>query len=390
MRRTMTCWWRRVAAAAVLVAALGTAEAGTRPAPAAAEERGALRIARFLGEQRLPHLAQFEGTTVGGFSGMDRDPVTGTWYLLSDDRWRYNPARFYTSRLDIDPVKGTFTGVRLTGVTTLLDSAGAPYPEYGRPGSVDPESIRFDPWSRRLLWAQEGDRPRPGQSAPPLAQQSIRWTSPAGEDRGGLPLPRNLELTETDSGARRNTGIEGLTFTPHTIVAAMEGPRYEDGALPTADDGAPARLTVWDRRSGGVRAQYVYPLDALPAAPIPPTGHADSGVSELLAIDDHRFVALERSWIEGVNYRSKLYEIDLRGATDVLHRDSVATGPAYGAVSKRLLYDFGALGQPQQNFEAMSWGPRLATGECTLVVASDDNFDQREVTQFLAYALRGC
>jgi hypothetical protein len=64
-------------------------------------------------------MMRFEGTTVGGLSGIDRDPRTGTWYMISDDRWRYDPARFYTGSVDIDPRTGAFSGVRISGVSTL-------------------------------------------------------------------------------------------------------------------------------------------------------------------------------------------------------------------------------------------------------------------------------
>lgn len=381
-------WLRKSAAAAVSVIALGAVGVGARPAAAEPREEASLRISRLLGTQTLPHKMDFEGTVVGGFSGMDRDPLTGTWYFLSDDRWRYNPARFYTGRVDIDPVTGAFKGVRVNSVETLTDEDGEPYPGYGKPKSVDPESLRFDPWSRQLLWAQEGDRPDATHDVP-LSQQAIQWASKSGRRLGALPLPANLRLTDGDAGTRRNRGIEALTFTTTRIVAANEDPRYEDGPLPTVDEGATTRITVWDRLHR-VQAQYAYEIDALPAAPIPPGGITDSGVSELLAIDENRFLALERSWIEGVDYRTKLYEIDLRGADDVLDRESLADGEGYTPVSKRLVYDFGVLDGPQQNLEAMAWGPRLLTGECSLVVAADDNFDSREKALFLAFAVKGC
>ncbi len=381
---------RRIAGIAVAFTAiisLGAVEA--RPSTAAAAPQRGLQITRFLGEQQLPHKLQFAGTTVGGLSGIDRDPRTGTWYFISDDRWRYNPARFYTGRLDIDPATGAFTGMNITGVTTLRRPDGSPYPAFGQPESADPETIRFDRWSRRILWGNEGDRPDENNPTIPLSDSSVRWTDDNGRQLGELPIPENLRLTATTRGPRRNFGFEGLTFTPHTIAAITEGPRYEDGEPPTVEHGAPARITVWSR-TGRLRGQFAYPIDPLPASPIPPTGHSDSGVSEILAIDDYRYLALERSWIEGVDYRAKIYEIDLRRATNVLGRDSLATGLPYRPVTKRLLFDLSSFRQPVQNLESLAWGPRLRTGECTLVVGSDDNFDTREVTQFLAFAARGC
>ncbi|WP_243719456.1 esterase-like activity of phytase family protein [Actinomadura sp. KC06] len=399
--------WRGIAAgAAVLAVTAVPAVADGRPAANAAREAGSaadgtgteradaqpqrrLRITRFLGERRLPHKMTVEGTTFGGVSGIDRDPRTGTWYLISDDRWRYDPARFYTGRLDIDPSTGAFTGVKITGVETLTRRDGSPYPGYAKPESADPESIRYDPRSGRVLWGNEGDRPDETHPDIPVSDLSVRWAGRDGRHRGDVRLPRNLKQTDTRNGPRRNFGIEGLSFTPHGIAAMVEGPRYEDGEPPTAERGAPARLTLWSR-SGQVRAQYAYPLDRLPAKPVPPDGATDTGVSEILAIDGHRFLALERSWIQGVGYRVRLYEFDTRGATDVLGRDGLAQGGPYRPVAKRLVTDLGRGSRPVQNLEAMGWGPRLTSGECTLVVGSDDNFSAEEITHFLAFAVDGC
>ncbi|SDK29096.1 esterase-like activity of phytase family protein [Nonomuraea jiangxiensis] len=369
--------------------AFAVASVGLAPPVSAAEPHEPVRITRFLGEQRIPHKMMFGGTTVGGISGLDRDPRTGTWYFISDDRWRYNPARFYTGRLDIDRQTGAFTGVRLTGVTTLTRTDGTPFPGYGRAQAADPESIRFDRWGKRLLWGDEGDRPDAGNPDIPLSPAAVRGMNLQGRQVSELRIPSNLRLTDGESGPRRNFGFEGLAVTERTITAVTEGPRYEDGQVPTAERGAPARLTVWSRQ-GALRAQYVYPLDPLPAAPVPAGGMADTGVSEILPIDKSRFLALERAWIEGVGYRVRLYEIDLGAATNVLNRNELGDGDSYEPVTKRLVYDLGSFRAPVQNLESLAWGPRLAGGECTLVIGSDDNFDRSEVTQFMVFGVSGC
>ncbi|MEV6154100.1 esterase-like activity of phytase family protein [Nonomuraea sp. NPDC052129] len=359
-------------------------------ATAASASPQPIEITRFLGEQRLPYKMPYAGTTVGGLSGLDRDPLTGTWYLISDDRGRYGPARFYTGRLAFDWRTGAFTGVHLTGVNTFLRPDGSTYPPYGEPESADPETIRYDQWTGRLLWGDEGDRPDEGHPDIPPSGLYVHRADAQGQQVSELPMPANLRMTATDAGPRRNFGIEGLALTSRTITTATEGPRFEDGEPPTVEHGAAARLTVWSRFRSKPSAQYVYPVDPLPTAPVPPTGHSDSGVSEILAIDEHRFLALERSWLEGVGYRVKLYEIDLRGATNVLARNSLTTGEPYRAVSKRLVTDLDDIRTPVQNLESLAWGPRLRTGECTLVIGSDDNFSTEETTQFLAFATRSC
>ncbi|GAA4226347.1 esterase-like activity of phytase family protein [Actinomadura meridiana] len=364
--------------------AAGAADAA---APAGTARAG-VRITRFLGERRLPHMMKFEGTTVGGLSGIDRDPRTGTWYMISDDRWRYEPARFYTGHLDIDPATGAFSGVKLTGVSTLRRRDGSPYPGYAKEGSADPESIRYDPRSRRVLWGNEGDRPDETHEGIPVSDLALTWAGRDGRFRWSLALPQSLKQTAEHRGPRRNFGFEGVTLTSDSIAAMVEGPRYEDGEPPTVEHGAVSRLTLWNR-AGKVREQYAYPIDSLPAEPVPSTGTSDSGVSEILSVDDHRFLALERSWIEGVGYKVALYEFDTRGATNVLGRNSLTAGQRYRPVSKRLVADLGDYADPVQNFEALGWGPRLRSGECALVVGSDDNFSDEEVTQFLAFAVRG-
>ena len=379
---------RRMAGIVIAVAAVAGSGV-VQVSPVVAEPRQEVQITRFLGEQRLPYKMPFGDTLVGGLSGIDRDPRTDTWYFISDDRGRYNSPRFYTGRLDIDTDTGAFNGVSLTGVHTLLRADGTPYPAYGKSESVDPETIRYDQWSDRLLWGSEGDRTDATHPEIPLSDQSVRWVDKEGRHLGDLEVPANLKLTGADSGPRRNYGFEGLSFTPRGIAAIVEGPRYEDGESPNLEHGAPTRITVWGR-DGKLRAQYAYQVDPLPVAPVPAGGDTDTGVSEILAIDDQRFLALERSWIEGSDYRVKLYEIDLSRATNILRSPSLLEARWYRPVTKRLVADLGGYQQPVQNLESLTWGPRLRNGECTLVIGSDDNFDTHEYTQFLAFAAKGC
>ena len=41
---------------------------------------------RLLGVRTIPHRLSFDGTVVGGLSGIDRDPVDDLYYLISDDK----------------------------------------------------------------------------------------------------------------------------------------------------------------------------------------------------------------------------------------------------------------------------------------------------------------
>src|SRR5580765_674839 len=84
---------RRIAWCAPLVALLAFL-----PWPTVAQEQPL----RFLGELDLPDQSiQIDGTTVGGLSGIAYDARRGVYYIISDDRGDFGPARFYTARITI-------------------------------------------------------------------------------------------------------------------------------------------------------------------------------------------------------------------------------------------------------------------------------------------------
>jgi hypothetical protein len=124
------------------LAASGVACAQTLAAPA---NKGGPRL-RLIGHTALSHKLQFQGTTVGGLSGLDYDKQRGVYYAISDDRSDINPARFYTLKL---PITADSVGApELLKVTTLQAPNGKPYPNRRSvtpesPEVPDPESIRL-------------------------------------------------------------------------------------------------------------------------------------------------------------------------------------------------------------------------------------------------------
>ena len=140
---------RRVAWCAPLVALLALL-----PWPSAAQEKQ--QPLRFLGELDIPDQSiQIDGTTVGGLSGLAYDARRGVYYIISDDRGDFGPARFYTARisLGLDGVRD----VQFIG-TTLLDSDAAtpgiqPYAQ----NDSDTEEILLLP-DDTLLISSERDR----------------------------------------------------------------------------------------------------------------------------------------------------------------------------------------------------------------------------------------
>ncbi|MFF3262975.1 esterase-like activity of phytase family protein [Streptomyces sp. NPDC002932] len=346
--------------------------------------------ARLLGEKIVPHKLAFQGTTVGGLSGLDRNPCTGEYVAISDDRSVLQPARFYTAKIAVDGA-GVHS-VDFTSTHPFRQPDGSVYPpaSVGDGKAVDPEEVRVDPRSCRYWWAQEGDRPK--SASEPVIQPSIQFAGRFGAYRGQLPLPANYENRLDDRGLRRNKAVEAITFgdRDRVLTSAVEGPLLQDGPEPTLEHGALVRVTQ-QSRGGDVLGQFAYPLEKIFAAsdPSSPWG-PDTGVSSILAFPDDpsRYLVLERSWVAGSGYKIRLYDATTRGATDVRNVDSLA-GQRVQPMRKKLVADFDDLGlSTVDNTEGMTWGPALRGGERSLVLVSDDNFADDAVTQFVALGIR--
>lgn len=340
---------------------------------------------RLLGSATLPAGLMVDDTRVGGLSGLDYDPATRQWLLVSDDRSRHAPARVYTATLDLD-AQGLH-GVTFTGMRVLRQADGTPYPDPWRylwaGGDVpDWEAVRWDPLAPGFWLAGEGDR---ALGLPP----GIVRMSPAGQLQAQLPtLPGFGVHRLRIQGPRRNLAFEGLAFAPdgQSLWVGMEAPLAQDGPVPTPDEGGWARFTRIDRE-GGMLAQVAYPVDPIPARPAHGR-HADNGVSEILALDATRLLVLERAAVQPADGPMRnflrLYLADLSTGSDVRGQERLRPG-AFTPVTKQLVLDLTTLGTRLDNLEGMAWGPRLPNGNATLVMVSDDNFNPAQVTLFLAF-----
>lgn len=374
-------------AAALLPATLAATLAGCASPPLAGDSGHAAGASlRFIGEQRLAWRQAFRDTTVGGLSGIDYDPARRTWMLVSDDRSGINPARYYTAALDYDAA--AFRSVTLTGVHYFQQPGGGVYPDeaaarQGKGEVPDIEAVRYDPLDGSIWYASEGSR-RLG------IHPFVRHATADGRHLASMPVPERFRVWPgRQYGVRDNLAFEGISFAPggRTLWVGMEAPLYQDGGLPTAAAGAVARITQFDRE-GRVLAQYAYPVDAIPGAAAP-GGLSDNGVSEILAIDESHLYVLERAGMQdaggGFRYHARLFEIGLSGASDIRHIEALQ-GRDYAPVRKRLVCDLGALPLEQAgNVEGMAWGARLANGNDTLVLVTDDNFKRNELSQLLLF-----
>ncbi|MBK6404652.1 MAG: esterase-like activity of phytase family protein [Holophagales bacterium] len=117
---------------AVLTALLATPAAGSDP------QESPVTGLSFVGRTVLPRGLEFEGTRVGGLSGLAWDEESKRFWAISDDRGQHGPVRAYRFRIDL-AVPGAVTppAVTVDGMLALTDAKGRPYP----PASIDTEGI---------------------------------------------------------------------------------------------------------------------------------------------------------------------------------------------------------------------------------------------------------
>jgi hypothetical protein len=366
---------------------------GACATPPTVDESPASRYAlHLIGRQSFDHALQFDGTTVGGLSGIDYDPERDLYFLISDDRSVFAPTRFYTARLSIDA--DGFHRAALLSVVTLLAPDGRPYAT----NAADSEAIRFDARTQSVWWTSEGARklgPGRHRDGSRLIDPFIRQSSLDGRPLGEVPLAQMFHITAEARGPRDNLVFEGLTLSPdgQSLWVSMEAPLLQDGPMATMTDGAWSRISRHDREDGGgfgsLKAQFAYRIDPIPSRGAWLSAHAQTGVSEILAIDATHFFVLERALVLGpVLWHIRLFEADVAGATDVKAIDSlVAADAAFTPIAKRLVLDFDTLGIHIDNLEGVCFGPTLPNGDRTLVFVSDDNFDTIQTTQLLAFEI---
>jgi myo-inositol-hexaphosphate 3-phosphohydrolase len=104
-------------------------------------------------------------------------------------------------------------------------------------------------------------------------------------------------------------------------------------------------------------------------------------------------LALERAFSVGVGNTVKLYEVLSQGALDVTDELDLfweEEGIPFEIdppVAKRELLNIADLGITPDNLEGMTFGPALSDGRKSLILVSDNNFSDTQVTQFIAFAL---
>ncbi len=376
--------WFAATATLLLLFGCGTAHKATREATQPIEQL------KMLGTFVVPHKEPFNGTTIGGLSGIDYDSANELYYLISDDRSAINPARFYTAKISFSN-RGIDT-VIFTGVHSLLQPNGKTYPnnKENPQATPDPEGIRYNPLTKQLTWTSEGER-IVREKDTVLANPSITLISTDGRFLDSFPLPLNLYMHSIEKGPRQNGVLEGLSFADNftKLYVNVEEPLYEDGPRADLTNNQPwIRIFQFDVKTKKNVAQYAYLLEPVAHPANPESGFKINGVPEILALGNGKLLVMERSFSTGrLPCTIRIFLADLNGAENISGITSLKENPPTKPVKKKLLLNMDNLGRYIDNVEGITFGPLLPNGHRTLVLVADDNFSILEQTQFFFFEI---
>lgn len=336
----------------------------------------------------------------GGISAIEH--VAGDDYILLSDRGPNDGAvpyatRYHLATIQIPPVGSQLTvtlkathlltkdnGQSLIGAANALQTGG-------HPSRLDPEGCRLvrRPGEEALLALSDEYGPRVDLFD--MSGKRVQKLKVPGKFESDSPsADPDTEARDNTHGRQPNSGFEGLAVSPDgkTLYAILQKPLLQDGVREKDKlIGQLNRILRIDLASGDT-AEFVYPLESL-----------KTGVSEILCVDERRALVLERDSGAGDKALVKrLTLIDFDGATDVsevktLPSQSVDLPSEVRPVAKRPFLDmleprFGIVGdQTPAKFEGLAFGPDLADGRQTLLIAVDNDFVKENPTRIYVFAV---
>lgn len=377
----------------------------------------ALAAVTFIGEGSIPGNAVDQS----GLTGLLEDGVTphnlaggfgsaitysgrDNFYIATPDRGPADGAtsyidRFYTIRIDLKRQSAnSYQVVPEILATRLLRRGGHDFftgSALAFDATGSPESLRFDPEGVRVshcgnsLFVSD-------EYGPYLYEFSLT----SGKRLRSVPLPNkylidfpsatpNVELSKNVAGRQSNRGMEGLAISPDgsKLYGIMQSPLIQDGGLDASNSriGLNVRILETDTTSGTAR-EFLYQVDS-----------RSNGISEILAVNDHEFLVLERDGRPGATATfKKIFKIDIGAATDIRDVKQLPTsGTPAGvvAVTKQLFIDllnpaFGLAGASfPEKIEGLAFGPDLEDGRHLLLVVNDSDFAADQPTRIFAFAI---
>ncbi|MCC0177945.1 esterase-like activity of phytase family protein [Waterburya agarophytonicola K14] len=339
----------------------------------------------FLDQYEIPQ-TKFKNTVVGGLSAIAYNREEDKFYVLSDDRGKRSPARFYTFKLQVKQTKDKnikIDSFQPAEVTLIKDEQGNNYPVE----KIDPEGIALSP-RNTIFISSEGDTTKNIQ---PFIREFELET---GKQISDVRLPQRFLASEDPDkpqGVQENLAFESLTINrvglpedPFRLFTATESSLIQDESF-EGNERSRIRLLHYLINPLGnpvLVAEHLYLLEPAPIEVI------SNGLTELLALQtEGYFLSLERTFgFTGAG--AKIFQLAIANATDTSNINSLKGDLGQlRTLKKQLVLDLQDLGIYLDNLEGMTEGPRLPDGSRSLLLISDNNFNEEQVSQLLLFRL---
>ena len=338
----------------------------------------------FLDQYEIPK-TEFKNTVVGGLSAIAYDRQQDQFYVLSDDRGRRSPARFYTFKLAVEQQNGSQFKIKSfqpENVTLIKDELGNNYPVE----QIDPEGLAISPRNTVFISSE-------GNTAKNIKPFISEFELETGKKILDVRLPQRFLASddpEKPQGVQENLALESLTVNrtglpedPFRLFTATESSLIQDKSV--EEERSRIRFLHYVINPVGspvLVAEHLYLLDDAPVEVI------SNGLTELLALQtEGYFLSLERTFgFTGAG--AKIFQVIIGNATDTSNIDSLKGNLGQlNTLKKQLLFDLQDLGIYLDNLEGITIGPRLSDGSKSLLLISDDNFNEEQINQLLLFRL---
>ncbi|MEM6614632.1 MAG: esterase-like activity of phytase family protein [Cyanobacteria bacterium P01_C01_bin.72] len=336
----------------------------------------------FIDQVEIPK-EKFQDTLMGGLSAISYNREQDVFYVLSDDRSKRDPARFYTFKLEIEQNQQQqikIASFKPQNVTLLLNDKNNKY----KKGKIDPEGIAISPRNSVYISSE-------GNASKGIDPFIAEYELATGKKVSELRIPQRYLTEEKSRGIQDNSAFESLTINltglpedPFRVFAATEDALLQDESF-EGEEQARIRFLHYLVNPVGepiVVAEHLYMLEPAPIEVIA------IGLTELLALPtEGYFLSLERSYgFTGAG--AKIFQVVVGNATDTSNIESMRGDLGQlQPLRKELLLDLADLGIYLDNLEGMTLGPRLPDGSRSLLLVSDDNFKDDQISQLLLFRL---
>lgn len=323
-------------------------------------------VLQFLAKTSLPSDFKFKKTRVGGISGLVYEPERKIWIAVSDDRGRVQEPRFYEFDFKVSGKNGDW---KLEAVPKDVFFLHPKDEKRWKKNVLDLEGVTLLPWGNYLI-SSEGDN-----NQKPRVMPTLLDVKPNGTWVRDFSLPEEClpeSAGQQAKGIQNNRGPEGLTSSEDSrrIFVAIESPLLQDRATHANQ----IRIIQYEMPEAWIikpTAHFFYPVEAA----APEAILSERGVSDLFWLKEGELLVMERALevsTKSFGYDVKLFQTKLGEPGSVLKKEQVL--------------DFKIVHERVSNFEALAWGPALSDGRKTLLVASDNNFQKGESTEFWLFA----